>query len=168
MLPFLRSQKLYILKPDVASRAAVHPEQFHASRRQQGEVRGDDPAKPDGDSWTELPRADLLAGSFNDQCLHRVALTTDAGLGKTYNLKWLRLALNGRARGLRAFMLTIGALAAPADLSAKRLAPAVRSAPGNRHLGRDGLCAVLERLRRGGQLVLIFAGLDMAGEDSVK
>src|SRR5439155_676898 len=131
MLPFLRSQKLYILKPGVDFRAAVHPEQFHAGRRQPGEGRGEEPATPDASTWAELPRGDLLAGSFNGQDLDRVALTTDAGLGKTSNLAWLRHELNDPSRRQPAFVLPIGELDSPADLIEKVLVPEVRCAPGN-------------------------------------
>jgi formylglycine-generating enzyme required for sulfatase activity len=168
MLPFLRSQKLYILKPGVDCRAAVHPEQFHAGRRQPGADRDEQPTTPDAERWAELPRADLLAGSFAGQPLHRVALTTDAGLGKTYNLAWLCHELNDRARSLLAFVLPLGELDSPADLIARRLVHDVRNVPGNEHEDPSRLRADLEALRQRGQLVLLFDGLDMAGDASVK
>jgi formylglycine-generating enzyme required for sulfatase activity len=168
MLPFLRSQKLFVLKPGVDSQAAVHPERFHASRQPNGEDRANDPTEPDGKFWEELPRSDLLAGSFNGQNLRRVALTTDAGLGKTYNLHWLRHEFNGGTRRLSAFLLPIGKLASPSDLIEKWLVPEVRSAPGNEAEDPERLKADLERLRYRGQLVLLFDGLDMARDENVE
>jgi formylglycine-generating enzyme required for sulfatase activity len=167
MLPFFRSQKLYVLKPGVDSRAALHPEQFHAGRRQQGEGQGEEPVQPDTASWAELPRADLLAGASNGQPFHRVALTTDAGLGKTYNLAWLCHELNDRNRRLRAFILPIGKLDSPVHLIERFLVPEVQSVPGNEAEDPQRLQAALERLRHRGRLVLLFDGLDMAGDDSV-
>src|SRR5262249_5478927 len=118
--------------------------------------------------WDELPRLDLLSGSFNGQSLRRVALTTDAGLGKTYNLHWLRCELNDRSRRLRTFLVPIGKLTSPSDLIEKLLVPEVRCAPGNEAEDPKGLKADLERLRRRGQLVLLFDGLDMASDHSVE
>src|SRR5262245_56765369 len=93
-LPFLRSQRLFLLRPGVDPKEASPPERFHAARRQREESGRDWPSAPDPESWEELPRRHLLDGSFRGRDLRRVALTTDAGLGKTYNLRWLRHELN--------------------------------------------------------------------------
>lgn len=84
-LPFLYSQKLFVLKPGVDPEVALHPERFHAARQGQEARERDEPAMPDGDSWMELPRPACLDGAFAGRELHRVVLTTDAGMGKTYN-----------------------------------------------------------------------------------
>jgi formylglycine-generating enzyme required for sulfatase activity len=166
MLPFLRDQKLFALKPDAAPREALHPERFHAARHEDGRG-GDGPAAPDSACWEELPRDDLLAASSGGRPLHRVALTTDAGLGKSYNLAWLSRELNDPGRGTVAFVLPVGDFHSTTDLIADRLVPAVRAADGNHHERPERIRAGLERLRDRGRLVLLFDGLDQAGDENV-
>src|SRR4051812_48922328 len=93
-LPFLRSQKLFGLLPDADPRESVHPERFHAARRRRDEGGAPGSEATGGQPWEELSRESFLTGEWNERPLTRVALTTDAGIGKTYNLRYLHYELN--------------------------------------------------------------------------
>ncbi|MBY0458091.1 MAG: ATP-binding protein, partial [Gemmataceae bacterium] len=161
-LPFLRSQRLYALRPDADPREAVHPERFHTARRGRDE-RGAGPAAPDDELWEEMPRAALDAGEWNGRSFHRVALTTDAGIGKTYNLRALAHELNAPRQPVVAFVLSISELPAVAALISM-LAGRVHNAEGNTGLDVRRIEKELARKRDAGRIALLCDGLDQVGD----
>lgn len=172
----IRSQKLYLLRPDVDAKAALHPERFHSARMDRDGSSGEDVSEPDGTEWEPLPREALTAGVFNVRKLHRVGLTTDAGIGKSTNLKVLQHDLSTPGNGW-APIIPIGRLKSVADfpdlLQAIAREEFAKHDEGThrailpRHFDPNRILTNIERLRGRERLTLLFDGLDQASDDSV-
>ncbi|AMV24235.1 Serine/threonine-protein kinase PknL [Gemmata sp. SH-PL17] len=156
-LPFLRSQQLFTLKPGVDAKEALHPERFRAARLASDDRSGEPPT-PDAQYWEELDREALIASLTGDAKGHRIALTTDAGLGKTRNLAWLEHECQSRGPGW-VFSLLAGETLPLHQLVPKRLAERVLAA-NNTNLDELQVAAILEAARTDGAITLIVDGLD--------
>jgi hypothetical protein len=163
-LPFLLSQELYALKPGIERRAAIHPERFHAHRHEQAQSDDKDPKKPDPEFWTLLARPELLKGTIDGREWRRLILINDAGMGKSYNCRWLLHEWNDPNRDDLAFLIDIGSLKSDVDFIATHLVPKIRTSEiaGHSNLNPEHVKAELDHLRYTAQISLIFDGLDQA------
>ena len=128
------------------------------------------PVADDG-AWIPVTRRDVVGNSVQfapgRRCdFSRVALTTDAGMGKSVNMGWLHDMFNEPGRGTLAFLIELASLPQVGpDFSQKILLPLLRQAErnGERQLPEDQAIRLLDRLRRQGRLVLLFDAIDQTG-----
>ncbi len=166
-IPFDPTQRLYLLKAGANSSAALHPEAFRKVRLDRERSTDSQETAPDQDLWLELTREQLLADAASDgRSLRRLALTTEAGMGKTYNLRWLCHQLSDKNRRQIAVYHPIGSLSG--SFSVATLVDTFLIAAGYSESERARLERSLERMRQRGELVLLFDGLDMASKESVQ
>lgn len=84
--PYIASQRMRLLTDTKHPRRHLHAESFR-QRREDGESAGHD------NDWVEVSREHVAldrAQVNGEPCsLHRLVITTDAGMGKTATLQWL-------------------------------------------------------------------------------
>ena len=166
--PFVVSQGVRLLLDTDRPQRFLRAEFFRAGRR-----AGPSVSEADLGTWAGLARADVVAGQTTladgSACsLRRLAITTDAGVGKTIALRWLGRELNRPGGQTAAFFLQFHQLPLRAeDLLPHTLVPALQHAAGNEasHLSAEDALRVLESLRRQGRIVLLLDALDQAPPD---
>jgi len=166
--PFIASQGLRLLLDTDQPQRFLRAEYFRAGR-------GVGPSVSEADlgTWIGMARTDVVAGQTTlaggSPCsLRRLAITTDAGVGKTIALRWLGRELNRPGGDTAAFLLTFHQLPVRAeDLIRHTLVPQLQHATGNEasHLSADDAARVLESLRSKGRIVLLLDALDQAPPD---
>jgi hypothetical protein len=183
---FIADQGLRLLMAD-DPRPHLLPEAFRGSRTGPRELPGS--GGPEEDPWQPVDRDAVALDRLHDAGpgpipLHRLVVTSDAGIGKSTLLDWM-LYRNHRAdSNCMAFGLVLGgpvsaggqasrraslATDRPADgdqLLERVLVPRVcRSLPAWNAADQQRVHRVLQRLRDQGRLVLLFDGLDQASGD---
>ncbi len=174
--PFEDDQGLDLLIDRQTPQRRLRPESFRSLRLQdQDQSRGPTGAGDQDDEkyWKPLTRQQLLMGNAlveNERFpMHRVVVTTDAGIGKTTNMKWLAYSLNLAVKDqLAMFLLASELTARPDKLIEEVLIEKYFAVCGTLHEHRRNAmrfhCQQLleQRLRRG-QLILVIDGLDQVG-----
>ena len=169
--PFVVSQGVRLLLDTDQPQRFLRAEYFRAGRGGRG--LGPSVSEADLGTWVPLARADVVAGQTTladgSPCsLRRLAITTDAGVGKTIALRWLSRELNRPGCQTAAFLLYFHQLPLRAeDLIRQTLVPLLQHAAGNEasHLSAEDAVRVLESLRRQGRIVLLLDALDQAPAD---
>ncbi len=96
--------------------------------------------------------------------LSRLAITTDAGVGKTVAMEWLHAELNRPGGETLAFLFTFSHFPdRPDDFVRQALWPEFHKADGE--LSEEAVCRILDQLRREGRLVILVDGLDQTPPD---
>jgi len=166
--PFVSTQGLRLLLDTDQPQRFLRAEYFRAGRGV-----GPSVSAADLGMWARLARADVVAGQTTlddgSPCsLRRLAITTDAGVGKTIALRWLSRELNRPGGGTAAFLLHFHQLPVRAeDLIRHTLVPQLQHASGNEasQLSAADAAGVLESLRQQGRIVLLLDALDQAPPD---
>ena len=173
--PFIASQTMRLLHPSVEQpRRFLQPEYFRSQRP--GAAAPDAPPTVGAmqeAAWQMVDRQAVVDGwatlHGGTVCpLHRLVITTDAGIGKTKNMQWLNWQLNQPARPTVAFLIEPQWLDSPRgdwlDLLVTVLA---KSQDPNVRQSHD-LRRQVERWRQQGRLVVLFDALDQASEPTVR
>jgi serine/threonine protein kinase len=177
--PFLASQGMRLLRETKQSRPYLQAE-FFRSRPSAAPLL---PLRAQQEqAWIPIARNDLAGNRVclpdGTRCdLHRLVITTDAGVGKTTNMNWLHAVLN-RPRpktepgttepGTLALLINLGQVSASAESFGRDvLLPLLRRAPGNapEELSAADGERMLSLLREQGRLVLLFDALDQTRGD---
>ena len=178
-VPFIETQELTLLTSPGDPRPYLKPEYFRSRRSGVATGQAEMTGTQDG-AWPPIDRESLVSGKVTldggrEIDLKRMVLTTDAGVGKTTNLRWLATRFNdagsettavlvdheawqkiGNANhwlGRLATLLLNGCAAAGTDLQSRRR---------NRRLELH-----LKRKRDEGKLVVLLDGLDHATADQI-
>lgn len=180
--PFIATQGLRILnksKPHLNPRDAINSSYFRRVRDEDTTREKRSPriatllAENDliidfkvttSETWPGISRASLVNRlvTQDPDRLRRVMLTTDAGLGKTTNMRWLQTAINESDTGCTAVLLNVADLPGPEDAPLDRvLAALVLRAPGGEvDIGRDQMSRFLLARRDAGEIILLIDALD--------
>jgi formylglycine-generating enzyme required for sulfatase activity len=164
--PFIATQQMRLLDETVRPERFLRAELFRSGPTPGAGLR----TVEETGRWTPVDRRDVAHNRLRNADgpatpLDRLVLTTDAGIGKTANLQWLRAELNSPDSDSVAFLLDVARLPRRADdLSAETLLPQLRGAHHNLTdaAGRQ----ILQRLRDEGRLVLLLDALDQAPAES--
>ena len=167
--PFIETQTFRLLLETERPERFLRPEYFRAGR-------GASPAmgEPNLGDWITVDRHDVVHncvmsddGAGYD--LSRMVVTTDAGVGKTTEMRWFEARLNRPAVDTAAFFLTFSQLPARTDdLLDDVLVPRLlQTQPDDGGLAIDRVEGrrILEHLRSEGRLVLLLDALDQAPAD---
>lgn len=173
--PFIETQTFRLLLETERPERFLRPEYFRAGR-------GASPAMGEqnlGD-WVTIDRHDVMRNGVTSEdgtaCdLSRMVVTTDAGVGKTTEMRWFEAMLNRAAGDTAAFFLTFSQLPARVDdlldevllprLLEARTGDGPAAADDTVAIDRDEGRRVLEHLRGQGRLVLLLDALDQAPTD---
>jgi hypothetical protein len=166
--PFIRTQGMRLLAETDRPERFLRAEYFRAGR-------GVSPAtaREDLGTWLGVDRLDVaynrLVDADGSPCdASRLAITTDAGVGKTTAMGWLHAELNQPGSGVIAFLLNFGQLTSrPGDLIRETLLAEFQRAEGNQasQLQAERAAEMLDRLRAEGRVVLLVDALDQAPPD---
>jgi hypothetical protein len=117
-------------------------------------------------SWIPITCKDIVAGIIGDNArtkLHRMVLTSDAGIGKTTNLQWLNYNLNLKDSPKLAFLIDITDFSDDTNaFISNTLVSLLRKSKGNdeKFLSQEDAEDLLIQLRKEGRLVLLIDGWD--------
>jgi hypothetical protein len=172
--PFIASQALLALAEDAPDpRRRLHPATFRAARRQRQAGRDGQPPDPESRYWHAIDRRTL----FLEQNWDRLCLTTDAGIGKSTTLLWIRHALQQHDRSLLALLVELRDLPTssagflpprkPPGRRAARKNPALlvkllRDVPANAAFDEEQIGDHLRRLIGERRLVLLVDAIDQS------
>jgi formylglycine-generating enzyme required for sulfatase activity len=170
----VRGQRLSILKPRVAARAALLDE---SRRAEQGDDHGNDEFQPrqarangrEKSAWDDLTYADFLAGTTTGRSLLRTALVSESGLGKSTECDHLWARLLGETNRL-AFRLKVADVPRYTDdflpvTLAGRLLFHLKST--DRKGMKVHAIRLIEQAAHDGSLVVIFDALDEADANEI-
>jgi len=168
--PFIDSQGMRLLSELEDPRPYLRAEHFRAGRVARG---GGDTTGQMPDAWMAVDRGEVARNSLStedgrDWDLSRLALTTDAGVGKTTTMEWFEVELNRGSGDRLAMLLTFRDLRnISGDGWADGLLPllarrVIERVPG---IAEDHARQTLEFLRDRGRLVLLLDGLDQASPE---
>lgn len=118
--PFLLSQVVELLTEEheplhYLGRQAARPSLLTSTPA--AAVPGTTAGGADDDRWREITRAELVAGEVTSEdsqppiSLHRMVMTTDAGIGKSVNLRWLVAKWNESTSDGAAFLIHLDRVA---------------------------------------------------------
>ncbi|MBX7168078.1 MAG: formylglycine-generating enzyme family protein [Pirellulales bacterium] len=177
--PFIHDQRMRILVvPPDAKRGArdyIQPESFGApqpdSSPQEKQANYDS-------AWQPIARADWCDGVYQERQLLRTLLISESGEGKSIAGEWMAARLMHHDLSLVAIVVEIDQLKQGHgngnwDLFRNCLALRMLKSLGMSHTGQvasqcQQIGDALRRLARRGKLVLLFDGLDQAGEAAVE
>ncbi|MGB7326596.1 MAG: SUMF1/EgtB/PvdO family nonheme iron enzyme [Rubripirellula sp.] len=187
--PFIATQGLRILgrhRNNIKARLAINTavyrrtrdEQFSGDRRKPDKPvhrkRSDlaiNPVVQVSETWREILRDELVMRlvNFEEQHIHRLVVSSDAGLGKTTNMRWLHKEINQADDTSTAFLLNVAELPDVHCQSLDQLlATFVLHSKGNE--GADVSTNDLERLilerRKEGKIILLVDALDQVDLNS--
>jgi formylglycine-generating enzyme required for sulfatase activity len=182
--PFIGTQKVHLLTAKRNVRRWISTDALRRRRKADSGGRGaeGDAEQQGPDPWVNVPREGLLEKSISvkppedaeDRILElmRMAVTSDAGMGKSTTVKWLFSRFNRPGAETVAFLLNVSDLPNNAE---QLFEPAQDGAPGTlvkkfREAQGNSDCAdaqeILLRLRDQGRLALVLDGLDEVNRDS--
>jgi formylglycine-generating enzyme required for sulfatase activity len=178
--PFIESQGLSILPVMPDPWPHLDPKYFRSRRSGVPMPSADAGASDGGVIWQPIERDDLVAGRLDDSAQStdpppRVVLTTDAGIGKTTNVRWLANRWNAdngstvavlidsdvwtRMRGESDWLCRL----TTAALVGSRNADSGAEPPLHTRCRR-----YLSRMREAGQLIILIDGLDHADAGKIR
>jgi hypothetical protein len=175
--PFIETQGVQLLTAAGDPRPHLRAEYFRSRRAGAPATLLQDPATAaqEPDAWEPIERDDLLRGETtladgSVVSLHRLVITTDAGVGKTTNMRWLNTHLTRTAAGSIAFLIQPGWLSrrdGPSDwlhlLRDQLIQPARQQLSSKKLARRESLALdLLVRLRDEGQLTILYDALDQS------
>ena len=170
--PFIDSQGFRLLMDTEQPQRFLRAEYFRSARLGSDGMSGG--RGQDLGHWIPIGREELASNQVTDPngspCdLSRLVVTTDAGVGKTTNLRWLHYALNRPGSDTVAFLLDFGRLPVSADrVLDDALVPLFRKVPHQNEedqLPEHRASQILAQLRQSGRLVLLLDALDQAPAD---
>ncbi|MFO0870502.1 MAG: SUMF1/EgtB/PvdO family nonheme iron enzyme [Pirellulales bacterium] len=165
--PFLVGQGIRQLTADGDPWPYLKPDYFRA--RRSGAVVSVEADARQAAAWTSLERDSVVAGVCTpDHPFRRLVVTTDAGIGKSVNLEWLQYAIHGRVGLTTAFVVNLGAVRTDAaHFLEDVLVSDFRRRLDDEKLDERAAADHLRRLRKRGDLVLLFDELDQIAAHSL-
>ena len=177
LTPFIETQGVQLLTAAGDPRPHLRAEYFRSRRAGAPATLLRDPATAaqEADAWEPIEREDLLRGETTLAnrtvvSLQRLVITTDAGVGKTTNMRWLKTHLTRTAADSIAFLIQPGWLSrreGPSDwlhlLRDQLIQPGRQQLSGKKLARRETLALdLLVRLRDEGRLTILYDALDQS------